>query len=238
MKIVSISDTHNKHRRIQLPDGDILVVSGDVTSSGGYDEIVRFCDWVIELLDKEKYKDVVWCGGNHDFALETPSPALQEYLENAGTYLNHSSAVVQGLKFFGSPYTPRFYDWAFNVDRGAKLKALWDQIPADTDVLITHGPPYGILDEVPRPPGKYDTHMRKRDEYHSYPTEIKDAGLSTGVGCVDLREALDRIQPKLHVFGHIHCGYGQVKVGKTICVNAATCNEQYQPNNPPIVVEI
>ena len=92
-------------------------------------------------------------------------------------YLCDESLTLDGVKFYGSPWQPRFFDWAFNKDRGAPLKAIWDKIPLDTDVLITHGPPHGILDLT------FD--------------KIK-------AGCEELLLAVQRIKPKVHVFGHIH----------------------------------
>jgi len=90
--------------------------------------------------------------------------------------------IIEGVKFYGSPWQPRFFDWAFNLDRGEEIKKKWDLIPMDTDVLITHGPPYGILDL---------THEGEK------------------VGCEELMKAVLRVQPKIHIFGHIHEAYGE-----------------------------
>jgi hypothetical protein len=133
-------------------------------------------------------------------------------------YLQDSSAVIDGLKIYGSPWQPRFFDWAFNLDRGAEMAEKWRMIPTDIDILITHGPPNGILDAVPRVWG----------------TEF--------TGCEELRKRVATIasigQLKLHVFGHIHCGYGNVEKFGVQFVNASTCDEDYDPTQPPIVIEI
>jgi Icc-related predicted phosphoesterase len=126
-------------------------------------------------------------------------------------YLLDEELELEGLKFYGSPYQPEFCNWAFNLPRGPQLARKWAKIPDDTDVLITHGPPGGILDRV--------------------------AGGEL-VGCNDLRKRVKEINPKLHVFGHIHEAYGWHWEDKTIFVNAANCDLGYNPINKPVVVEI
>ena len=128
-------------------------------------------------------------------------------------YLENGSCEFGGLKFWGSPVQPEFMDWAFNVKRGPDIKKYWDMIPDDTDVLITHGPPWGLLDQIR--PGREVEHL----------------------GCGELLKAVRRVKPKLHVFGHIHGGYGSFKEGPTQFVNASLLNEAYRPVNAPIVVE-
>lgn len=116
------------------------------------------------------------------------------------------------LNIFGSPWQPEFCDWAFNLPIGADLKAKWDLIPTETDLLITHGPPFGVLD-------------------------LCDSG--DRAGCPDLLNTVkERVKPRLHVFGHIHETYGTFSDGHTLFVNASTCNLQYRPNNAPIVVNL
>jgi Icc-related predicted phosphoesterase len=102
-------------------------------------------------------------------------------------------------------------DWAFNLQRGPALREKWALIPEGTDVLITHGPPFGILDWTAR---------------------------GERVGCEDLLEAVRRVKPRLHVFGHIHEGYGEHEQDGTRFVNASICTEAYQPTNAPIVVDV
>jgi Icc-related predicted phosphoesterase len=170
-------------------------------------EISDFNDWLGSLPHKHK----VVVAGNHDILFETQHGS-RALLTNA-TYLENSGAVIEGLKFWGSPVQPEFNDWAFNVKRGQDIKKYWDMIPDDTDVLITHGPPWGLLDQIR--PGREVEHL----------------------GCGELLKAVRRIKPKLHVFGHIHGGYGTFKEGPTQFVNASLLNEAYKPVNAPIVVD-
>ncbi len=120
--------------------------------------------------------------------------------------------IIDGLLYYFSPYQPEFCDWAYNLPRGEPLREKWSLIPDNVDVLVTHGPPHGILDVAP---------------------------FGGNVGCEELRQVIGtRINPKLHVFGHIHDGYGMTKIGNTTFVNAAICTERYQPINAPIVIDI
>ena len=205
MRIVCISDTHGRHDRLAVPDGDILVHAGDLSVRGEREEIESFDRWLGTLPHPHK----VLIAGNHDFAFQDV-PGARTWITNA-LYLQDEAAVVAGLRFYGSPWQPRFFDWAFNLSRGAELRAVWDMIPAGIDVLVTHGPPAGFLDET-------------------------DDGRQ--VGCADLLEAVQRVQPRLHVFGHIHEAYGERTEGRTVFVNACSCDLRYRPVQPPIVVEL
>lgn len=223
MKLVCISDTHGLHKKVSLPDGDILVCSGDVSGSGRIEEIIRFADWIKTLLSRGKFKHVVWTAGNHDILAEENPTLFRSLIAGAGHYLEQSSVTIDGIKFFGSPYTPEFFDWAFNLKRGDALRTKWNQIPTDTDVLITHGPPYKILDEI----------MRKTRTHYDDPT------LEAGhVGCADLLEAVKRVKPQVHCFGHIHESRGLIELDGTCFVNASICTLSYEPTNKPIVIEI
>lgn len=208
MKIVCISDTHLTHRwgKIDIPDGDVLVHAGDALNRGFIDELPIFRDWFLSFPHKHK----VFVPGNHDWCFQTMFEAASMHFPD-GMVLCDSGIEIDGLKFWGSPWQPEFCNWAFNLSRGDQLKAKWDLIPDDTDVLITHGPPHGILDQ---------------------------AGRNNHVGCKDLSDALVRVQPKLHVFGHIHYDAGYFDSGVTKFVNAALCNEQYYLVNTPTVVEL
>ena len=117
-------------------------------------------------------------------------------------------------KFWGSPITPTFLDWFFMAERGEEIRRYWNLIPKDTGVLITHGPPMGILDWVPRTYG----------EHH--------------IGCLDLFDIVTHIKPKLHIFGHIHYSCGKQKLQDTTFINASCINEEYEVVNKPIVVNI
>lgn len=215
MRIVCISDSHNQLDQVQLPKGDLLVHAGDWTMGGKLDEIAKFNYDLQMKLEYGFPLGAVIIAGNHDFLMEK-QPTLGRSIVRAGHYLEDSGIEIEGVKFWGSPATPWFFDWAFNFQRGEEIKTKWDLIPGDTDVLITHGPPAGFLDEIPNG----DT-----------------------VGCEDLFEALMRVKPKVHIFGHIHNSYGKILLKlndkhRTQFVNASICTERYKPTNKPIVIDI
>jgi Icc-related predicted phosphoesterase len=209
IRIVCISDTHGLHSQLKVPDADVLIHAGDFMRSGrDFNEIFDFNQWLGHLPHKHK----IVIAGNHDLLFEAFPEAAKARLTNA-TYLENSGAAVLGLNFWGSPVQPAFNNWAFNVDRGAPIRKYWARIPDTVDVLVTHGPPFGILDK----------------------TDI----LAPHLGCVDLAEAVARVKPGLHVFGHIHGGYGQEKGPKsTQSVNCAALDEKYALANNAIVIEI
>jgi Icc-related predicted phosphoesterase len=126
------------------------------------------------------------------------------------TYLENTGVTIDGVSFWGSPYTPEFLHWAFMYRRGRDAKQYWNQIPAGLDVLVTDGPPYGILDQTA--PG----------EEH--------------LGCVELLKAVKAKKPKVHIFGHIHGGAGTFENGDTRFINAAYLNEQYRPAEPAGII--
>lgn len=209
-RIVCLSDTHNCHEQIIVPDGDILIHAGDATIRGTIDEIVLFNEWFKNLPHPHK----IFVAGNHDWLFELSNRYARTLLDASIHYLQDSWVEIENLKIYGSPWQPRFFDWAFNLTRGAELAEKWKMIPDASDVLITHGPPFGFLDEVPR----------------QYFVE--------NTGCEELRKRVERIRPRLHVFGHIHCGYGQTENFGVRFVNASNCDESYEPVNHPIVIDL
>ena len=209
MRLVCISDTHSMHREISVPDGDILIHAGDCLGVGTLDELEDLDDW----LSEQPHRHKILIAGNHDWCLQD-EPAEAEALIKNAIYLRDSGTEIEGLRFWGSPWTPVFFDWAFNLTRGPAIAKRWEQIPADTDVLITHGPPAGILDQV------------------------LTATHSQSVGCDDLTRELERLKLKMHVFGHIHEGHGQQHMDDCLFVNASTCNGSFRPLNPAIVVDL
>lgn len=219
MKIVFISDTHNQHDQVKVPDGDILIHAGDATMLGRMNEIAAFGVWFRSLPHKHK----IFVAGNHDWMFAKNQMMARQLLNNGligGVrtpeiiYLEDSGTTVEGLKIYGSPWQPTFFDWAFNLDRGEAIRHKWDLIPEGLDILITHGPPINIHDQIAAHLG------------------------SEHLGCEELLAAVERVKPKMHVFGHIHGGYGQTKYENTHFINAANCNEQYKPVNEAIVVEL
>ncbi|MCW5921842.1 MAG: metallophosphatase domain-containing protein [Saprospiraceae bacterium] len=208
MRIVFISDTHLKHDSLPLPPGDMLVHAGDFSRRGLMHEAQIFLDW----FSAQPHRHKVLVAGNHDFIAENEPALFESMLPKNVIYLNDSGREVEGIKIWGSPIQPWFFDWAFNRQRGADIRRHWDLIPADTELLITHGPPYGILDEVARDPRP--------------------------VGCRDLLHKVSEMrQLKIHVFGHIHEGYGRREVGGTLFLNASVLDENYNTKNKPFLVE-
>ena len=182
MKFVFLSDTHCRHNEIQVPDGDCLIFCGDMSYKGELSEIENFSLFLKKLPHKHK----IVIAGNHDFSFEDDrrNQAEELIISSGAKYLNDSGTQIERIKFWGSPIQPYFYNWAFNRERGEQIKKHWDLIPRDTDILVTHGPPYGILDKT------------KRDE---------------AVGCEELLKKILEIKPKIHAFGHIHEDYGILK---------------------------
>src|SRR5690625_1620059 len=143
MKIVAISDTHGRHADIVFPKGDMLIHAGDVSSRGTRTQVADFIDW----FARQPHKYKIFIAGKHDFFLEQADvQEIKELIPEGIIYLNDSGVEIEGIKFWGSPVTPWFYNWAFNRDRGEEIKQHWDLIPDDIRVLITHGPPSRILD--------------------------------------------------------------------------------------------
>jgi Icc-related predicted phosphoesterase len=208
IRIVCISDTHGQHTKLSVPDGDVLIHAGDFMAFGDTPrEIADFTHW----LGKQRHRYKIVIAGNHDLAFERHPGAARELLGNA-IYLENSATELAGLKIWGSPVQPEFNNWAFNVARGAAIRRYWDMIPANTDVLVTHGPPFGVLDKA-HPSTKH-------------------------LGCEELAKAVEQIKPRLHVFGHIHGGHGLSGGKDTQFVNASVVNEAYRLVHEPQVVEI
>jgi Icc-related predicted phosphoesterase len=211
MRVVCLSDTHSRHDQLHVPPGDVLVHAGDSTMNGGIPEIAAFNYWLGTLPHPHK----IVIAGNHDWLFEL-MPALAESLITNAVYLRDSAVTIEGVRFYGSPWQPRFMNWAFNLSRGSEIKRKWDLIPEETDVLITHGPPHGILDSVPH-------HL---------------TGIAEHLGCEELFSALKRITPRLHIFGHIHESHGVTEEPRITFVNASICDPDYRPVNAPIVLEL
>lgn len=192
-----------------IPEGDCLIFCGDMSYRGDLSEISDFALFLKNLPHRHK----IVIAGNHDFSFEDERKDQAEgFIKSSGAiYLNDSGTQINKIKFWGSPIQPYFHNWAFNRERGEEIKKHWDLIPPDTDVLITHGPPKGILDKT------------KRDEE---------------VGCEELLKKVLEVNPKIHAFGHIHEGYGVFKQNKTIFINASNLNFRYQYTNPPIEWEL
>ncbi len=209
MIIDCISDLHGY--RPKLEGGDLLIVAGDLTARDMPLEHGRYCQWQYDL----PYEKIIFIAGNHDGHIQK-RPDL--YIDGCDSmskiiYLQDSEITYKGMKIWGSPWTPTFYNWHFMKDRGREIERMWNMIPDDTEILITHGPPFGIQDQV------------------------KDG--EPCLGCEELKLALNRLKKlKLHVFGHIHGGYGKMVANGVTFVNASIMTEDYKPLNKPIRVEL
>lgn len=235
MRIVCISDTHSLHEMMELPlpTGDVLIHAGDISNRGGERDVTNFVNW---FQDIEGFNSKIFISGNHDHCFEQVNKphhkrdydwvrhlmAPENLAQSDVFYLEDNFMTIEypefsrPIKIYGSPWQPWFYDWAFNLPRlGEELDLKWSMIPEDVDVLITHGPPNGILDLV--------------DNFRQ---------LNRNVGCELLRFHMERIKPALNVFGHIHEGYGHEKIDDVLYVNASICTAKYIPSNKPIIVDL
>ena len=223
-RFVCISDTHSKTDKLNVPVGDVLLHAGDFSNIGQEGDVIKFNSFLGSL--PHKYKVVI--AGNHDISFDTEeygkalwkkfshkdkldSNKMKSMLTNA-LYLEDFGCELLGFKIYGSPWQPEFFNWGFNLKRGQLLLDKWDKIPDDVDILMTHGPPIGHGD-LCRHGGR--------------------------AGCVELLSTIQkRVKPKVHVFGHIHEGYGQTTDGNTLYINASTCTLQYLPIQPSIVFDL
>jgi hypothetical protein len=223
MRITLISDTHTKHDELSwdpsdLPGGDLLIHAGDIMNSGySASNITDFCKWFDGL---EQYDHKVFIAGNHDRMFENVPEQAMEIVNSYKniTYLQDDWAKFGDddfmAKIYGTPWQPEFYNWAFNLPKGGPgLMSKWEAIPNDTDILVSHCPPQEHLD-MSGPP-------------YNEPN----------LGCALLREKVDEQPPKIHVFGHIHGGYGYKFHNGTHFFNASILNERYEYVNKPVTFD-
>jgi Icc-related predicted phosphoesterase len=201
-----LSDTHELHRDLDVPHGDILIHAGDLSMmSRSLSAIEDLNDWLGELPHSFK----ICVPGNHDYWLEK-NPSRRSLLSNA-TILVNETIKIHRLKVWGSPVTP-LLDGAFGISSAVDRRQLYSQIPEDTDIVVSHGPPYGILD------GDFES------GFHS--------------GCREVLDAIMRIKPKLVVFGHVHGAYGLFQTDETTFVNAALFDAYGDLSKTPIVLKM
>lgn len=201
MRILHLSDTHGLHRQLKdLPDADVLIHSGDLSFDGAECEVSDFIEWFGAL----EYSHKIFIAGNHDFCLKSKmTVSVQGRLPVNCHYLNNSGVSIEGIKFWGIPF---FFRDSISDDFIENVIP----IPADTDVVISHRPPFGILDTA---------------NDRSY-------------GCIDLLQTISKIRPRYHLFGHIHDSYGILSLRHTTYVNASLVDEEYRICNKPFVVMI
>jgi len=209
LKIDAISDTHNRHNHFTMPGGDILIHAGDATMGGRVSEVMGFLDW----FAKQPYAHKIFVPGNHDWLFEENPTLCAEECKNRGiVLLNDSGIEIEGIKIWGSPVQPEFCDWAFNRN-DVEIVDHWDLIPADTEILITHGPAYERLDFIPQQ--------------------------NKSVGCPHLFNKIMQTKIKLNIFGHIHESRGYTYKDGKVWVNAAVLDGMYRPTsgNPRRIVK-
>jgi len=211
MKIWHFSDTHTYHSLLNIPeDIDIAIFSGDCSNPkdpySNEQEVLNFLCWY-GMVVKAKYK--IFVAGNHDSSIEKRFVNKETFAEHGIMYLENETVEVEGLKIWGSPYTPTFNDWSFMKARH-KIGVIWDSIPEDTDIVIVHGPPKGIMD-------------------YSYDRN----GKLEMCGCSALLKRILNIEPKLFLSGHIHNNEDIINAGtlklsayKTIFSNGSVVTDR------------
>ena len=239
MRITHISDTHNKHTQLNglLPGGDLLIHSGDISSLGRQSEVERFVKWFNSI---DNYANKIFIAGNHDMSFDSEQLLVNKLKHFDGVsdsdefvsigkpqwlevllasdlnqnvfYLENSFVMLDDIKIWGSPITPTFgYGWGFNVNRGYDINQIWNRIPNDTDIVITHGP------------------------IHSYCDRTDRGGLN--VGCEQLYHRLNEVKPQLHFSGHIHEAYGYRATDWGYAFNGCNCDLSYLVNNKPMTFD-
>lgn len=218
MRLVIFSDTHNQHASVPIPDGDVLVFCGDACAYGTAQDFMAFAEWFGSYPHALK----LYVAGNHDLIVESSRDACAGILHAKANavYLEDSGIVLpNGMNCWGSPWTPRSLNWAFQQDPGPELRAIWQKVPNNTNVLITHGPSYGLLDLYNSTENIGDPQLRNRIE--------------------ELREL------KVHAHGHVHEGYGtalhtNVAGAQVLCVNAALVDQRVRldPTRSPVVLDL
>jgi len=191
MKFVAISDTHGCHRQLDLPQGDVLLHAGDVCDQGNKSHIDDFLVWISEL--DFKYK--IFLRGNHDIDLDTRKSLLNIEIPEGIVLLDNSGITIEGIDIWGVSFPLKW------KDRHCK------PIPNNTQILMSHQPPYGILDLTPN---------------------------SISRGDKKILEQVQLVKPKVHLFGHIHASYGQLQTDDTLYLNASAYKASLQKiiNNP------
>ena len=190
MKFIAIGDTHCFHNNIIIPpDIDLIISVGDISQHGTASEIYAFIAWLKNCPVKHK----IVIAGNHDLCLEEKNFDWKiQFSQNGISYLLNEMIEINGIKIYGSPYIPESGNFAFQRNRD-ELDLIWQQVPKSCDLLITHGPPHGILDLL------NNQHM----------------------GDMSLYQRVQHILPRYHIFGHIHRAYGKVETMVTTFLNVS-----------------
>ncbi|HUV84459.1 MAG TPA: metallophosphoesterase [Methanosarcinales archaeon] len=229
MKIWSYSDTHGQHKFMDYPSPsdriDTMIHSGDLTNGGSPTEIWSAINWFGDLVKDGIFKRVIFTPGNHDKFLQKADfrREVENNLPDGVIMLIDQSIVVEGLTFYGSPWTPEFNNYFFGYRRDLEVaRACWAQCPDKVDILITHGPPLGILDEV-------------LDQRASF---VANEKVYRNIGCQGLLERVLDVKPYAHIFGHCHVGYGKWEQDGIRFFNSALLNTYHTVNSPPWQFEV
>lgn len=215
MRIVALSDLHGI-LPANLPACDLLLLAGDLCPVEDHrvDFQAQWLDTTFRAwLGGVPARKVIGVAGNHDFIFERAPHTVPQDLP--WTYLQDSGATFEGLKIWGTPWQPWFFNWAFN-GQPDELKATWARIPDGTDILVVHGPPHGYGDGVP--------HHRTGQIRHT--------------GCPHLLKRIETLRPRLVLFGHIHEGRGQWQLGPTTLANVTLVDVAYQPVHLPWIIDL
>lgn len=208
MRFVCISDTHNQHEDLDLPKGDVLLHAGDISGRGSLSEIRSFLHW----FASRDFPYKVFIAGNHDFFFEKYTlEEISTLIPEGVSYLQDSGTQIGDFRIWGTPVTPWFLDWAFNRQPGPDIRRHFDLIPESTDILLSHGPVYRILDRSSR--GEY-------------------------LGSRDLLAKTLEIRPRVQVFGHIHEAYGSWEEEGILFLNASVLDHRYVLRNTPLVFDL
>ena len=214
---VLISDTHSKHAQLVVPNGDFLLHSGDFSMMGRVPETISFLKW----FESQPHKHKVFTAGNHDWIAQREPDLLNALIKEHSPschYLNEETIILDGHTIFGSPWNAYFYNWAFNAHRGEEIMAHWNKIPTECEILLTHGPCYGILDEVEKNGGEL-SHVGDEDLVKTIKTRLKKL--------------------KLHLGGHLHLKGNQLfEQDGVIYVNGAVVGEDYKVRGEIQVVNL
>lgn len=232
MKLVAISDTHTQHRRLTIPECDVLVVAGDFTYRGRWGEVIDFASWIKE----QPAKHILVIAGNHELTFDTTrrgrdgyDPSIRDAIAKDPfgriTYLEDRGVTIDGINFYGTPWTPEFHGWAFNglessrlpMSNHPQLRDIYGRIDEDTHVLICHGPCYGCADQGGN--GNDDERL----------------------GSMDLLKRTQQLKDlRLVIGGHIHEARGMVRheLGNKVYANVSTLDRDYQTIRPPVVFEL
>ena len=209
MKIVCISDVHGEWDKVTIPECDLLISAGDYSWKGEKRMVAEFHEW----LHKQPAKHIISVQGNHELWVEKNFAEAQQaaYIVcPRAVFIDEGLVNVEGVSIYCSAITPFYCNWAWNRHPGADIQSHWDKIPDNVDVVVTHGPAYGILDAV-------------RDRH---------------TGCPQLLKRLLEVKPKLHVCGHIHEGYGDSVMHGIQFINASICNRKYEAVNQPVIFNV